>query len=467
MRHNILNKTHLEGQKMKKIGITLVLALVMVGAFAAVALADLSHTDPTYNAGPSATTYRYIPGTPGVALIHSNYAANTDACAACHAAHTAPGAKLLQWAGSASDACMACHDGTVAKVYDVVRGQYKGTDDGGATHRNNAGLFAIKNGESPVANSASEHAVFSGLSNSAAFGGSNPNDLVQNAGNGGTPNGTTDTKGKWTTAFTCTGCHNPHGAGGNGRLLNPNPNSIQTWKLATVVASTTDASTTFAFPGNDLPMFGYAYESKNAVVINGTTDSTAKFDWTNNGDGTVNQAIVQLTAPVANGTLIEAYYTPVLRVDMTIANKLTSQESLTYRTGINNFCGACHTDYNTTGITKPGSTTDTTLQGYYSKAYRHAVGKNEGDVTNLAARGLKFEISKTDSTGTIACITCHYSHGVDQTLWAANGGGNGVWNNPEISGSSRLKRGPNMGVCEACHDKGQASYSFYTQANYR
>ncbi|GAV25924.1 doubled CXXCH domain protein, partial [Carboxydothermus islandicus] len=65
----------------------------------------------------------YLPNeaNPAQYRIHSNYSKNTDACAACHATHTAVGGSLLQW-GSVYDTCMACHDGTISTTYDVERG---------------------------------------------------------------------------------------------------------------------------------------------------------------------------------------------------------------------------------------------------------------------------------------------------------------------------------------------------------
>ena len=41
----------------------------------------------------------YLPNetNPASYRIHSNYAKNTDACASCHATHTAVGDSLLQW----------------------------------------------------------------------------------------------------------------------------------------------------------------------------------------------------------------------------------------------------------------------------------------------------------------------------------------------------------------------------------
>jgi len=45
---------------------------------------------------------------------HSNYTLTTDACASCHAAHTAPSAMLLREPAPQSTLCFTCHDGSGA-----------------------------------------------------------------------------------------------------------------------------------------------------------------------------------------------------------------------------------------------------------------------------------------------------------------------------------------------------------------
>ncbi|MFQ5382147.1 MAG: cytochrome c3 family protein, partial [Dehalococcoidia bacterium] len=55
---------------------------------------------------------------------HGGYSTTTDACAACHRAHTATAPRLLT--GSAHLLCLTCHDGTGADT-DVVDGLDVGT----------------------------------------------------------------------------------------------------------------------------------------------------------------------------------------------------------------------------------------------------------------------------------------------------------------------------------------------------
>ncbi len=498
---------------MKKISLILALTLVLVAAFAASAYADYTNFNTTYNVtttgtvkgattnwadgtstiggnsgglttrgtiginpidgtwGSTSNHQIYLPGNPSVVPIHDSYTANTDACAACHAVHTGNGDSLTQWntfSGTAgiTNVCMACHDGTVTKTYNVIAGTYVSTD-GGTVKKNNGGLFATAY-DAPADTNASAHNVFGGMLTSAAFGGSNPGDIVSDH----TGAGTADSHGKWTVAFDCAACHTPHGQGGNARILDPNPNFVQTAGTDpsaaggnyTTTSETASLSTTTTYSlTKGVPILGWPYGF--VVTVNSTTVQSADYYVSlnrTNGSATV-------TFKNAQTGSLQVSYTPALQVRMNIATPLTSGETVTYQSGMNQFCGACHTDYNTSAIVAGGGNPAASLNGVYSSHTRHAVGYDfsyggKSEPVTQEKRGLRFEYPggvKDSGAANITCLTCHYAHGVDKSRWIDTAGTSGIaaYNSDEVAGSSRLKILPNMGVCEACHEKGTGAFS--------
>lgn len=123
---------------------------------------------------------------------------------------------------------------------------------------------------------------------------------------------------------------------------------------------------------------------------------------------------------------------------------LADREGAVYVSGMNNFCGGCHADYNTTAVEGPGHA----QSGQWSAFYRHAVGKDigayptpahpEGLTTTLPleAAGTPFVWDGSERTsGMVFCITCHKPHGVSTT------------------GNFELLRLNRSGVCQECHKK--------------
>ena len=154
--------------------------------------------------------------TQDVTRIHSNYTKNTNACAACHATHTAVGKDLLQWDGE-TETCMACHDGTAGvATYDVSSGHI-----GASNAITNGGVFPTGDQTSK-----SMHDVFGGVELTAAPGGNFA------------PSTTSETA-RWDQEFSCVSCHSPHAAGGNFRLLNNNVNGFGDLHLAGTYNATT------------------------------------------------------------------------------------------------------------------------------------------------------------------------------------------------------------------------------------
>lgn len=193
-------------------------------------------------------------GINGMNRVHSGYTVNTDSCASCHSVHQGYDRPDLA-NGTASPAygpdgvsenkdgnfflmydehsiCMACHDGTVTNTYDVLHGQIadavkpvKVLDPAtGATLETvnvpvlaKGGLFAVDAGGADAAVlSASQHSL--GVKVFAAPGGKGIASV----------DGVGDANGQWAdwSELQCSSCHDPHGKGGNPRLLQGNPNFV-------------------------------------------------------------------------------------------------------------------------------------------------------------------------------------------------------------------------------------------------
>lgn len=427
---------------MKRAIVTLIAAVALALPLGGSALAA-QEADPNAVKGDGQSDF-LAPVSPTITetTIHSNYTSNTDACASCHSTHTATGAKLLQWA-DVSTACWSCHDGTVTTTYNVQQGLIAST---GA--RTSGGLFGVNGNEDPAA-SLSNHGVKANLKTGAAPGGAN-----QEAD---------DQRGTWSAEFTCASCHTPHGQGGNSRVLNPDPNGYAVKNATTNDILTRDGtnSALFRATGGDW-LKGYPYSKRTAVAVDSNSNGITGWTWdeaqfklvANDSADTFLKEGTDFTADYRKGEVtltstglskvgtsqVYAAYVRALVVRMTVQNKLQPNEQVLYESGLNKFCGACHTDYNTETVTKSGAN----LNGTYREAFRHKVGMTWSNTSN----GLKYEFN-TAAGGykTVVCLTCHLAHGTDQTLMGGS----------ETSGSSALKRMPNMGACESCHSKGAAS----------
>lgn len=518
---------------MKKLAIVLTLALVLVGAFAAVALADPSHyTSPvTENSvwlTAEPTSYPvtggaqpYIPADPttGASIaIHSNYTANTDACSSCHSAHYAQDVEaegtgfttnLLQ-ATDPSLLCITCHDGTLASTYNVMAGTFNATDNS-KTYRNGAGLFAVSydGAANVVATSASQHDVFGGVALTSAPGGIGAN--AKNAA---------DTAA-WSGTLECTSCHDPHGSGGNPRLLTPNPNGVMTQikgvtMSGTYTAATDNGVTRYYFKASNansqLPVNGGSYAPakmlpeisdltrpntvnnrvKLNVYIGGTlVTASGKGPYSVSYDPT--QGYYLLITDTAHSGAVTVDYEPVLIVNGTVASKLTSTEKETgFDKTLAGFCGSCHVSFAGGRTVKDASGNNQVNLGMYTGDGHHQADLGNAGKNPVTVYGFYQETS---------CATCHASHGVDKQYWmdqtrnglftfnkvqaytdALTAAGFAKYalgtvapadtagtfttadaNNPfaqgELAGKSQIKKLPNMGICESCHTKGLHSAS--------
>ncbi|NYE56519.1 cytochrome c3 family protein [Carboxydothermus ferrireducens] len=457
----------------------LILGVVTSTAFAAQIRVgqDYGPTPKYFNADDKAyyPAEIYLPNetNPARYRIHSNYSRNTDACAACHATHTAVGETLLQW-GTVYDTCMACHDGTISTTYNVQEGEIGA--NGKPTY---GGMFGI--GNEPFL---SNHLVTGAVKIFAAPGGNI-------TGNYETYDVPDQGQGKmWDITFGCESCHSPHGLGGNARILNPNVNaySLVNYKTNFSLKKVTEGNETFwvaLSSGNSFDstaknayqwVRSYPYLKGTKVYFDGTEKVEGVDYELSNSQGYTKIKVLQ-----GNPATITASFYPALQVAMTITNYLdgdnTSQspdsETVIHVKGINAFCGACHTDYNTENVYKdstklePNGSSDL-LNGKYTEAYRHQVGFNVADFEQyLPNSNMAYELR--DGKKFMTCLTCHYAHGVSQSFWQKTLEGNwfteaksywGTLTLVEIAGSSALKRAPNMATCETCHRKGPASEGY-------
>lgn len=124
--------------------------------------------------------------------------------------------------------------------------------------------------------------------------------------------------------------------------------------------------------------------------------------------------------------------TPTIAVAAPLAN-----EVVTYTSGVDAFCSACHTDFNALA-----ATSGDTANGVNSSKKRHRVGMGLGALTStLPLQGTN-----------VSCMTCHFAHGTS----AANTvtfDRSATYNGTATSTSSTLLRLPNRGVCQECHKK--------------
>ncbi|WP_075860394.1 cytochrome c3 family protein [Carboxydothermus pertinax] len=381
----------------------------------------------------------YLPNESNPALyrVHSNFTKNTDSCASCHTTHTSVGPGLLQWYSDYAT-CMACHDGTVTTTYNVLDGKIQNSNNftnGGLFGRGNENFLSAHNASGIVEVASVPGEVYTDTS---------PQDL-----NG---DGVID---RWGFPFTCTSCHEPHGAGGNARLLSPNPNGQAYLNKKEGVLMAGLSSTEFTvYPGafvNSVGettytpyrwLTGYEYEPFTKIVTDqGVIDPTS-YTIDNSRGYTLIKFTYAPTVP------LYAYFVPAIRVVMDIENYLSTDpgkpEKISYISGISEFCASCHPSYYKTTVD---------LQTYFYENYRHPVDLTvypEQASVLAQTYNIKFEYDPTTGTfSKINCLTCHTAHGVNQDYWLKTG--TVPEEAYENTGSSALKRLPNMKSCVLCH----------------
>lgn len=159
-------------------------------------------------------------------------------------------------------------------------------------------------------------------------------------------------------------------------------------------------------------------------------------------------------------TLLPEWYNPVTKkydqvaLVEAYAVTLADKEGVNYVSGLNKFCGGCHTDFNTTGVADSGEHAN----GKYSMKTRHMVG--EGGFFNSRNMILPFEgtnqvwdgTPKPAANGKITCATCHRTHGAT-TVNTDPGTDFTLPDGSTFTNYSHLLRKDNRSVCQLCHGK--------------
>lgn len=351
--------------------------------------------------------------------IHGDYYLNNDTCPTCHGNQYNPKEKM-SIRGNITKACISCHDGTV-NTYNVVMGYVNGMSG----PRTDGGSFGLgKDGE----NSLSRHDL---------------NTIINAAAPGGNFLAKDDGLGNWSTLFECSSCHEPHNIYKNYRLLNPNVNNVASKhrvnqeKLKGNQERTVFKASRGVWVADSFLEYEIRINGKKAEL------GTYKVD--------VAGGRVIFNNPLASTDVVTASYYPGMQVTGEITDYLGPTERSVYNKGINEFCAACHPDYDTENIKNPSQT----LNGTYTLAYRHPVGSDY----DRTVEGLTFGGANNRQ---ITCLTCHAAHGANADWWAGWAKQSG-WQGDvtgEYSGDSWILRLPNMSTCEACHQMGKANLSY-------
>jgi len=379
---------------------------------------------------------------PSVALAnlgtHGGYVANSEACAGCHRAHTAPSsvtwvdsnmetksALLLSESSEVYQFCLSCHDSTSQGAdTNVLDGVYEGTaygDQGenlisGAFGREDAGLGqgALWDGENNMVTSTH---IMNGQSWGAWGGGTFGSTSTSSVDASGNYPATLGTGNK--IVMDCGTCHDPHGSS-NYRILKDVVYGVS--------------------------VGGYT----------GTTDDP---------DPTPFVISKEEGYPVGGFRLhatYEAYVPDFTKAQYSIAPGGDPDKGMT------GWCIGCHTTY----ATKTSQYDAGDGFGFVDR-HRHPMNV---PLSNFAGpRSLVITTSplplahSTDPLGNVTnssddwieCLTCHNAHGSSKVMtgWAnvadpANDmiAGTGIGGVPPVNDSALLKM-DNRGVCEACHNK--------------
>lgn len=397
-----------------------------------------------------------IMAAPGVALAnvgpHGYYVADTDACAGCHRAHTAPSsitwiasddsvhsALLLQSSPTVSALCLSCHDsnGQGADT-DVLSGRYLGTTYGTLNATMTSGPFGrsetiegVPGDYDFAGNMVTSKHLYSGVSWGAYGGGAS-----------GSPTATLASSVPTTENFgagmgpgivmDCNTCHDPHGSS-NYRILKDRVNGV----------------TVGGYDASDSPT-PYVISSEEGFPIGGFALHT---DYLAQGYKPNYTKAQYAKAPGVNDTK-----------------------------GMVGWCVSCHTQYATKVGTTAGAAVGYNAGDGFNEVVRHRHPVNVPLTNFLGPRALalgglplahnvdtgvgtavneRIVANKTNTTDDwIECLTCHNAHGstavmsgyanvADSMDPVVDSGSGGV----DPSPNSALLKMNNRGVCESCHNK--------------
>lgn len=378
---------------------------------------------------------------PGVALAnngpHGGYISNTDACAGCHRAHTAPSS--ITWTdnnGTAQSAlllsdssqvylfCLACHDSTSQGAdTNVLDGIYEGTAYGTQGADMISGAFGREDivGGVPGIYDAHNNRVTSthtmngqswGAWGGGAFGSTSTIDAT---GNYPSLLGTGNK-----IVMDCGTCHDPHGSS-NYRILKDVVNGVQVG----------------GYSG------GGANPTPTPYVISN-----------------------EVGYPVGGFALHTAY--PGYDPDYTVAQYAKAPNGTDASKGMVGWCIGCHTTYAT-----KTSTYDAGDGFGFIDRHRHPMNVPLSNFAGPRSLVITASVLPLDhapaashplvnsSSDWIECLTCHNAHGASTVMTGyANVADpandlrpdTGLGGVPPTNDSALLKMN-NRGVCEACHNK--------------
>jgi cytochrome c553 len=390
---------------------------------------------------------------PSVALAnmgpHGGYLSDTDACAECHRAHTAPSsvtwtdnqggsksALLLSNAATVSDFCLVCHDdkGQGADT-NVLDGMYEGTQYGTTSAKLLGGPFGrVDKSKDPAklyaGYNASEVAVTSthlingqswGAYGGGVFGSTSSADASGNAV------GLQGTGAK--IVMDCGSCHDPHGSS-NYRILK---DVVYGVSVGGYTGTGTDPTPTpFVLSKEQgFPVGGFRLHTQYSAYI-------------------PNYTVAQYSVPPVTGSAPDPLK------------------------GMSGWCAGCHTTYMTKTSTYDAG------DGFGNvDRHRHPVnvpmsnyqGPSAVVVTDsvlpfahLASDPSGVTAGKANAANTssdwIECLTCHNAHGASTVMTGfanvdssvdplADTGEGGT----APTNDSALLKLNNRGVCETCHNK--------------
>jgi len=373
---------------------------------------------------------------------HGSYATDTDMCAQCHRAHTAPSsvtwtdlqgdqrnALLLADSTETYQFCLACHD-TASQGADtnVMGGVYEGSAYGtpntkmisGAFGSVNAGLGGAMYDTSGTAVTSS-HLMDGG--SWGAYGGGLKGETSATIAIGGKGGNYTDTLGTGNLiVMTCTTCHDPHGSS-NYRLLKDSVNSV--------------------------PVGGYN-EAGNPTPF--VISNEKNFPQT--------------------GFALHVAPSPAYEPNYTKAQYAKAPNNGDITKGITGWCSGCHTTYNTTAsvynasdvfpdqvssqfVTRHRHPVNVELNTYYVDTLKHLTTDTVLPLAHDTSE--KGDVANTESDW-IDCLTCHNAHGSTATMtgWsdlASSTVKAVVGSRGNMPTDSNLLKMNNRGVCEACHNK--------------
>jgi predicted CXXCH cytochrome family protein len=392
-----------------------------------------------------AATVLAIALVPSIALAnmgpHGGYISNTEACAGCHRAHTAPSsvtwtdrqnftrsALLLSSASTVEEFCLACHDNASQGANtNVVDGVYEGTVNGTPGAALLSGPFGRADtvGGVPGFYANGKMVTSTHIASGASWGAYGGGAFGSTSSVDATGNGLNPGFGNQVIVMDCGTCHDPHGSS-NYRILKDTVYGV-------------------AVGGYD----------PNAPGASAATPTPTPF--------VISKEVGFPTGGFALHTQYSAYVPNYTKAQYSVAPGADPLK------GMSGWCSGCHTTYMTQ------SSVYNANDGYgFVTRHRHPInvalntfqGPRDLVVTDTV---LPFDHVSTDTSGAVTntaadwidCLTCHNAHGASSVMtgWANVADSTNPAPNTGTKGGvdpamdSALLKLDNRGVCEACHNK--------------